>query len=180
MRQSLSKNSFTLIELLVVIAIIGLLSTVVLVSLQGVRARARDARRKSDLKQIRTALEEYYNDHNTYPPINNTDWVYSTSQGEWIPGLGIYMNSIPVDPINNTPGPWNNTGNYSYAYGWHVGMGSCPAGGGDCSGQSYDLVANLENTGDSDRCLIKQWIIHTFAPGASWCGSYSGQLYSDH
>ena len=47
-----SSKGFTLIELLVVIAIIGLLSSVVIASLNGARAKARDARRVSDLKQM--------------------------------------------------------------------------------------------------------------------------------
>jgi len=60
-------KGFTLIELLVVIAVIGLLSTIVMVSLNSARAKARDARRKEDLKSIRTALEMYYNDNNNIP-----------------------------------------------------------------------------------------------------------------
>ena len=53
--RSLSRG-FTLIELLVVITIIGLLSTVVLASLGSARAKSRDARRLSDLKQIATTI----------------------------------------------------------------------------------------------------------------------------
>jgi len=64
-----SKNSggFTLIELLVVIAIIGILSSVVLASLNSARMKARDARRVADLKQIQVALELYYDAQNKYP-----------------------------------------------------------------------------------------------------------------
>lgn len=54
------QKGFTLIELLVVIAIIGTLSGVVLVSLQGARAKARDAVRKSDIRQVVTAMQLYY------------------------------------------------------------------------------------------------------------------------
>jgi len=56
------KKGFTLIELLVVIAIIGLLSSIVLVSMGGTRKRARDARRQADLQSIMTAMEICYGD----------------------------------------------------------------------------------------------------------------------
>ncbi len=63
----MDKKGFTLIELLVVISIIGLLSSVVLTSVNSARAKARDARRITDLKQIQTALEFYYDTNGSYP-----------------------------------------------------------------------------------------------------------------
>ena len=54
-----SKKGFTLIELLVVIAIIGILSGTVVVSMSGAQGSAKDARIKSSLGQIRTAMEVY-------------------------------------------------------------------------------------------------------------------------
>ena len=56
---SKASRGFTLIELLVVIAIIGILSSVVLASLNSARTKARDTRRVSDMKQIQIALELY-------------------------------------------------------------------------------------------------------------------------
>ncbi len=50
------RAGFTLIELLVVIAIIGILSSVVLASLNSARQKGRDARRLSDLNQIGNAI----------------------------------------------------------------------------------------------------------------------------
>src|ERR1035437_1702043 len=60
-------KGFTLIELLVVVAIIGLLSSVVMASLNSARIKARDAKRAEDIHQIQTAVEMYYNDNGHYP-----------------------------------------------------------------------------------------------------------------
>jgi len=80
-----SKKGFTLIELLVVIAIIGLLSTLSVLALNSARAKARDAKRISDVKQLQTALEMYYNDNNDYPAT-----LASTSP--------TYIKSVPTPP----------------------------------------------------------------------------------
>jgi len=66
------KQGFTLIELLVVIAIIGILSSVVLASLNSAREKSRDARRVSDIKQLQLALELYFDDNGTYPGGDET------------------------------------------------------------------------------------------------------------
>ena len=85
------KKGFTLIELLVVIAIIGLLSTLSIIALNSARARARDAKRISDVRQIQLALEMFYNENNRYP-----DEV--TVGGPIGPTSAPYLRSYPTPP----------------------------------------------------------------------------------
>ena len=61
------KKGFTLIELLVVIAIIGILSSVVVVSLNSARAKARDAKREADVQMVSKALALYFDSNGSYP-----------------------------------------------------------------------------------------------------------------
>lgn len=66
------KNSgFTLIELLVTIAIIGVLATVILTSIGSVKNRAKEAKVKTEVHEIQTALEEFYIDQGGYPNPNS-------------------------------------------------------------------------------------------------------------
>ncbi|MCR4284139.1 MAG: type II secretion system GspH family protein [Parcubacteria group bacterium] len=78
------ERGFTLIELLVIIAIIGILSSVVLASLNTARTKARDAKRISEVRQIQTALALYYDTYGQYPAsaecgatTPNIDWSNS-------------------------------------------------------------------------------------------------------
>ena len=113
-----SGRGFTLIELLVVIAIIGILSSVVLASLNEARAKANDTKRISDLQQVQKALELYYGTYGAYPNTSNS-WRGScpsfgshstTDANGWVPNLApVYIPVLPLDPQ-----PVNPHGCYLY------------------------------------------------------------------
>ena len=67
---SLSKG-FTLIEMLVVIGIIGILSTMLLVSVSRIRKNSIDTRRKANLENVRGAVAMYYSTKSTWPCIGD-------------------------------------------------------------------------------------------------------------
>jgi len=121
------QKGFTLIELLVVIAIIGILASVVLVSLNSARKKARDSKRLSDLKQIQLAIELYYDDKGYYPKEGDG------SNGRVGEGAGLdtmlspYISAVPNDPL----GPGD--GSYYYYYD----------GKQWCTGGPYNNIAVL-------------------------------------
>lgn len=82
----LKNKTFTLIEMLIVIVIIGILAAALVPRLQSVQGRARDTKRKVDLRNIATALEVYRIDNNAYPPYPGTypTWTNSSNAQPWI------------------------------------------------------------------------------------------------
>ena len=85
-------RGFTLIELLVVIAIIGILSSVVLASLNSARLKSRDARRVADMKQIHLALTLYFEKYGQYP-------ANALAQGTSPLITDGFIPTIPQDPL---------------------------------------------------------------------------------
>jgi len=110
-------KGFTLIELLVVIAIIGMLASIVLVSLQGARAKARDAKRVAELREIQTALISYYLTNQTMP-INRTPCCgYGDTQANFLQEL-VDSNLLPGNPLSP---PGASYAYYNYGPGNSVG-----------------------------------------------------------
>lgn len=98
-------KGFTIIELLVVISIIGILSAVVLVSLQSGRHKARDTVRVSDIHQIIFALELFFENNAHYPGtpegVSSSGEFIGDDSGPIEMALGPYLSIIPEDPRHN-------------------------------------------------------------------------------
>src|SRR6187401_3204018 len=73
------KSGFTLIELLVVIAIIGILSSVVLASLNTARQKGSDASVKASLANARAQAELFYDSYAS--PLNSYTSVCTAANG---------------------------------------------------------------------------------------------------
>ncbi|MDD2753099.1 MAG: prepilin-type N-terminal cleavage/methylation domain-containing protein [Candidatus Portnoybacteria bacterium] len=140
-------KGFTLIELLVVIAIIGLLATIVTVSLNTARAKARDVKRISDIGQFKVALQMYYDANGYYPVGQDGDALVLLTP--------VYINSLPKDPLNNLDFKYC----VSASHGYHLGTNApleaansalnsdadkaaadCAAGGFDGTDNVYDVI----------------------------------------
>lgn len=149
-------SGFTLIELLIVIAIIGILTTLLTTNYIGIRQRARDAQRKSDIRQLQSALELYRTDQGQYFQKSTSPYYINATacktSGPLRAGSVNYMTKVPCDPLGVST---FNSGNYYYY----------------SDGATYRLAACLENANDSDINST------TTAPSPSGGTCTSGKYY---
>ena len=87
------RDGFTLLEILIVIAIIGILVSIGVASYSTAQTKARDSARRSDMKAVQTAFEQYYADSTNaaYPAAG------CSISATYLPG------GLPTDPKNVAP-----------------------------------------------------------------------------
>ncbi|MDP2709365.1 MAG: type II secretion system protein [bacterium] len=152
-----NQTGFTLIELLVVISIIGVLSSFAVVSLNSARNKARDALRKADMTQMRTALNLYYDENLNYPACGSWDanaadfgaaeaagstCYNGTLSSALTAGSKPYLGQLPKDPKNPNNSPAADAV-YLYRYV------------GKSDGTEYALVYRVEENADLQ--IIRGW-----------------------
>lgn len=143
------KTGFTLIELLIVVMLIGVLSGVLLgvVNVAGIRAKSRDATRKSDLEKIRVALELYFAENRVYP-FSIWGTVLSTLANPLTGGTIKYISKLPSDPSvsGGATNPCASATNRDY---WYRGTSS-----------AYIIATNMEipTSDDTSKCnSLSNW-----------------------
>ena len=119
---------------MVVIAIIGLLSSVILVSLGGVRGKARDARRIREIDTLSKALALYYVDNGHYPKTDG--WIRieddADNNGPFSTAMKPYLPTLPRDPLYDPaaglpydPAIGGNIFSYQYLSSTEEQLGLC-------------------------------------------------------
>lgn len=106
----MKKLGFTLMELMIVLSILALLATGLLITLNPKKQieRTWDGQKKADLYSLQTALDDYNNDNNSYPPgsnicydsvVNNSGICSCHICGKLSPSsLLPYLPKLPCDP----------------------------------------------------------------------------------
>lgn len=140
-------RGFTLIELLVVIAIIGILSSIVLASLNTARQKSRDARRVADIKQIQLAMQLYYDASSTYP----------NALANLVP---TYIATLPADPVGQVTYGYdrlNSGASYAVCANLEDGTNQAlksdlDAANPNCNGTSTTDAVGCDNADTSRHC----------------------------
>ena len=139
-------SGFTIVELLIVIVVIAILATITVVAYNGIQARARDAKRDSDIAYITKILELYYIDNGEYPAANNPSavgingWSSTADTTSWQTVATLVNkyapNGLPEDPKKETGATSYYSSNYSITTYY-------------CTRQTYVIVYKPETSGGS-------------------------------
>ena len=134
------KFGFTLIELLVAISIIAILISLGVTSYSTAQTKSRDSKRKSDMKELQNALEQYYSVCGYIYPTVNSGTFYAGGINCPTPAISI-MPTLVSDLRGTTP--------------YYCGTGSTP-NQSDCNSSSYSVCAMLESETPNYFCVTNK------------------------
>lgn len=154
LRTRIKKEGFTLLELLIIIAIIGILTTVITSAVQTAKASARDVRRLSDMRNIQTGLQLYFDKQREFPD----------ALSDLVPDI---FPTLPADPLGG-----GGANVYSYVSLVNASGAAC---GISVTCLYYHIGMNLETTANS---AIKSDADECPAAGAGCAGVLPGTTIS--
>lgn len=126
----MKQDGFTLIELMIVVSVLGIIMAVVIVGINPSTylLQGRDGRRMTDLAAVQSAIEQYFAQTSSYPPLPPAVGSIPDAGNAWTVGGVTYLKSVPADPSG---------GSYEYCL----------------SGTNYMICANMETTPLPSSCL---------------------------
>ncbi|MGH7196790.1 MAG: type II secretion system protein [Candidatus Saccharimonadales bacterium] len=153
LKKSMQKG-FTIVELLIVIVVIGILAALVLNTFSGVQQRARDTERQTDINNLATQLEAYYNGdgNGTYPRADEFDTDAELTA--LFPGVDAGVISAPNDAT--PPSLQNTAATVADQYGYVAldSAGTACDGTDDCV--SYTLSYFKEDGGAQTKASLNK------------------------
>jgi prepilin-type N-terminal cleavage/methylation domain-containing protein len=135
-------KGFTIVELLIVIVVIGILALLVITTYSGIQAKARNAKRESDIKALQTQIEAFFSQNGYYP--SNTDM---NSQAWLATNMKSLDQEALIDPSSATNSKTLATAPAAKVYSYAVtdsNGNSCEAQDTNCA--KYTLTATYEGT----------------------------------
>ena len=145
----MERRGFTLIELLVVIAIIGILASIVMVSMSGASNKAKDARIKGDISQLRTIAELMKDDQNTYQYLCDASNTLDTAVGNYATQRKIIKTDIDTQ-TGATASTTCHAASTTYCVSAHLLGGA--AGDRYCVGSSGRAGVTTTDCGAGNNC----------------------------
>jgi type II secretory pathway pseudopilin PulG len=135
------RKGFTLTEILLVVTLIICLMVVAMLSVSGQIGRAQDTQAKAAMAQLKRVFEEYYSDHNCYPPIEWFDGPEDCGANMMKP----YLEVIPCDVRTKKPYQLLKDSSGCKSYGLYTRL-SQPTGNSYCVDQlTYNYFIGSNN-----------------------------------
>ena len=174
----MKQKGFTLVELLIVVSVISILTVMAMANFAGGTSKARDAQRKSDLRAVREALEQYRQDKGSYPLAGATSYTAQTAAIEaTAPGAGetqfttlMSGSSVGLVDLNYLPKSVSdprNTTVFKYRYS--------PT---NAAGDAYTLETCLENSTDIQRYQNAAGTYTNLAPCTTVTGAVTYRTFN--
>ena len=170
-------SGFIFIELLIVIAIIGVLVSYILASMSEARRKGRDTQRISDIRELRSALELYFEANKTYPlglgvcdPANNLFFGLEALTPD-------YISAISKDPLGGDCLVYATPTNSGTQLVYHLGISLEQS-----TNIAFDADANCYSSaiGGAPRGQCPGWVAGGFLGGFAFDGDSAGKCRVQH